>query len=125
MKTGTTRETPKNENDAADPSSEQGRRTEEQLYVMLIERGKTYNRINGETVRKHVDRIRHLDDEGKLVLCGSTKGYTGVGGMIIFRAGSREEAEDICKAEPFVTGGFATYKLFTMRPGTRENNYLL
>jgi len=95
------------------------------LYIMLIERGKNYNRINGEAVRKHVDNIRKLDDDGKLVLCGPTKGYPGVAGIIIFRAGSKEEAEGICEAEPFVAEGYATYKLTTMRPGSRENNYLM
>jgi uncharacterized protein YciI len=98
---------------------------DERLYVMLIERGEKYNRINGEMVRKHVDRIRKLDDSGKLVLCGPTKDYPGVAGMIIFRAEDREEAEEICKAEPFVIEGYATYKLVSMRPGNRENNYLL
>ena len=57
---------------------------DDMLYVMLIERGKNYNRINGEMVRKHVDNIRKLDDDGKLVLCGPTKGYPGVAGIVIF-----------------------------------------
>jgi len=92
---------------------------------MLIERGGNYNRINTETVRKHVDNIRRMDDDGKLVLCGPTKDYPGVAGMIIFRAGDRKEAEMICRSEPFVAGGYATYKLASLRPGTRENNYLL
>jgi uncharacterized protein YciI len=92
---------------------------------MLIERGKTYNRINGELVRRHVERIRCLDDDGKLVLCGPTKGYPGVAGMVILRVKSEEEAEDICKAEPFVIEGHATYKLFSLREGNRGNNYLL
>ena len=98
---------------------------EKLLYVMLIERGKTYNKINKAMVIKHVDNIRKLDDDGKLVLCGPTKGYPGVAGMIIFKAESFDEAEDICKAEPFVVEGYASYKLFTMRVGDRENNYLL
>jgi len=94
-------------------------------YVMLIERGKTYNRINKAMVLKHVDHIKKLDDDGKLVLCGPTKGYPGVAGIVIFIAESYEEAEAICKAEPFVLEGYATYKLFSMRIGDRENNYLL
>ena len=95
------------------------------VYVMLIERGKTYNRINKVMVVKHVDYIRALDNAGKLVLAGATKGFPGVGGMIILKTKSHEEAEAICKAEPFVAEGYATYKLFSMRIGDRENNYLL
>ena len=95
------------------------------VYVMLIERGKTYNRINKAMVIKHVERIKKLDDDGKLVLCGPTKGYPGVAGMIVFRAETYEEAEAICKLEPFVIEGYATYKLFSLRVGDKENNYLL
>jgi len=95
------------------------------VYVMFIERGKNYNRINREMVVKHVDFIRNLDDEGKLVLCGPFKGYPGVAGMIILKAESFEEADALCKAEPFVAEGYATYKLRALRVGDRENNYLL
>ena len=53
------------------------------------------------------------------------KGYPGVAGMYILRAGNYEEAEELCKAEPLVTEGFATYKLKALQPANRENNYLL
>ena len=98
---------------------------ENSTFVMLIERGKTYNRINKAMVIKHVENIKKLDDDGKLVLCGPTKGYPGIAGMIIFNAESYEEAEAVCKSEPFVAEGYATYKLFSMQVGNRENNYLL
>jgi len=94
-------------------------------YVMQIERGKSYNKINKAMVIKHVDYIKKLDDDGNLTLCGATKGYPGVAGMIIFKAESYEEAEAICRSEPFVAEGYATYKLFSLHVGNRENNYLL
>jgi uncharacterized protein YciI len=99
--------------------------TEMQTFVMLIERGKTYNRINGAMVAAHVEYIRDLDDSGKLVLAGATKDLPGAGGMIIFKAESREAADSFCRSEPFVAGGHATYKLFSLRVGNKENNYLL
>jgi uncharacterized protein YciI len=92
---------------------------------MLIERGKTYNKINKAMVVRHVENIKKLDDDGRLVLCGATKGYPGVAGMIVFSADSYEDAEAVCKSEPFVIEGYATYKLFSMRVGNKENNYLL
>ncbi|MCL2766862.1 MAG: YciI family protein [Peptococcaceae bacterium] len=95
------------------------------VYVMLIERGKSYNRINKAMVIKHVEHIKKLDDDGKLVLCGPTKGYPGIAAMVILKTGSYEEADAICKSEPFVLEGYATYKLLTMRVGDRENNYLM
>ena len=45
--------------------------------------------------------------------------------MIIFKAQSQEEAEEICKSEPFVAESYATYKLSVMTVGDKENNYLL
>jgi len=98
---------------------------DDRLYIMLIERSANYNKISGETVKRHVDRIRKMDDDGKLVLCGPTKEYPGVAGIIIFRARNKKEAEEMCKAEPFVIEGYASYKLSSMRPGNRENNYLM
>jgi len=95
------------------------------VYVMFIERGKTYNRINTAMVIKHVDFIKDLDDKGKLVLCGPFKGYKGVAGMIVLRAESYEEANEICKTEPFVAEGYATFSLYALQEGNKENNYLL
>ena len=98
---------------------------DELLYVMLIQKGKTYNKVNKAAVSRHVEHIRKLDDEGKIVLCGPFKGYPGVAGMVVLRAESLEEADEICKTEPLVTEGFATYKLSTLQVANRENNYLL
>ena len=94
-------------------------------FVMLIERGKTYNRINKAMVVAHVEYIKSLDNNGTLTLAGATKGFPGIAGMVVFKAESDEAAEVIRKSEPFVAGGYATYKLFSLRVGNKENNYLL
>jgi len=94
-------------------------------YVMLIERGKTYNKINKAMVIKHVDFIRNLDDDGKLEFCGAFKGFPGIAGMIILKTDNYDDADAICKTEPFVAEGFASYKLYAIQMGNRENNYLL
>ena len=98
---------------------------EQWLYVMFIEKTKTYNRLTKAAVERHGANIRALDDEGRLELCGVFKGYPGVAGMYILRADSYEEAEELCKREPLVTEGFATYKLKALQVANRENNYLL
>ena len=95
------------------------------LYVMFIEKTKTYNRLTKAAVERHVDNLRALDDSGHLELCGVFKGYPDVAGMYILRAGSYEEAEELCKQEPLVTEGFATYKLKALQVADRDNNYLL
>ena len=95
------------------------------LYVMFIERGKSYNKMNKEAVIRHVEHIRNLDDKGKLELCGPLKGYPGVAGMVVLRTESYEEAEELCKAEPLVAEGYATYKLHALQVANKENGYLL
>lgn len=98
---------------------------EKWLYVMMIQKSKTYNRMTKAVVERHVDNIRMLDDEGHLELCGVFKGYPGVAGMYILKAESYEEADVLCKREPLVVEGFATYQLTALQVANRENNYLL
>ena len=95
------------------------------LYVMFIEKTKTYNRLTKAAVERHVANLRALDDSGHLELCGVFKGYPGVAGMYILRADSYEEAEELCRREPLVLEGFAAYKLKALQVADRENNYLL
>ncbi len=66
---------------------------EKWLYVMFIEKTKTYNRLTKAAVERHVANIKALDDEGHLELCGVFKGYPGVAGMYILRADSYEQAD--------------------------------
>jgi len=98
---------------------------EKAAYVMFIEKSKSYNKITKAIVEKHVENLRNLDDSGKLELCGVFKGYPGVAGMVILKTESYEEAEEICKSEPLVAGGYATYKLHNLQVANKENNYLL
>lgn len=95
------------------------------MYIMMIEKTKTYNKLTKKVVEEHVENTRKLDDEGKLEICGVFKGYPGMAGMYILKTESREEAEGLCKREPLVAGGFAKYKLVGLQVANRENNYLL
>lgn len=98
---------------------------EKPMYMMMIEKSKTYNRITKKVVEEHVANIRKLDDEGKLEICGVFKGFPGMAGMYILKVESREEAKAICDSEPLVVGGYAKYKLIDFTIANRENNYLL
>ncbi|MBS6504054.1 MAG: hypothetical protein KH415_21025 [Clostridium sp.] len=98
---------------------------EKSMYMMMIEKSKTYNRMTKKVVEEHVANIRRLDDEGKLEICGVFKGYPGMAGMYILKVESREEAKALCDSEPLVVGGYATYKLIDFTIANRENNYLL
>ena len=98
---------------------------EKLLYAMFIERGKSYNKMTKAVAERHVGSIRRLDDEGKIALCGAFRGYPGVAGMIILKVQSYEEAEAICRQEPLIVEGYATYKLRALKVADRDNNYLL
>ena len=84
---------------------------EQWLYVMMIEKTKSYNRITKAVIERHVANMRDLDETGHLELGGVFKGYPGVAGMFILKAGSYEEAEALCRQDPLVMEGYATYKL--------------
>jgi YCII-related domain. len=98
---------------------------EKWLYIMQLEKTKTYNKITKVVVAEHVENLRALDENGHIELCGVYKGYPNVAGMFVIKAESYEEADAICKAEPLVVLGHATYKLHALRVADKENNYLL
>ena len=68
---------------------------EQWLYVMFIEKTKTYNKLTKAAVERHVANLRALDEAGHIELAGVFKGYPGVAGMYILRAESYEEAEEL------------------------------
>ena len=39
---------------------------EKMMYMMLIEKSRTYNKMTKQVVMEHVENIRKLDDEGRL-----------------------------------------------------------
>jgi uncharacterized protein YciI len=90
------------------------------MYMMMIEKSKTYNKVTKKVIVEHVENIRRLDDEGKLEICGVFKGYPGMAGMYILKTESLQEAEEICQREPLVVGGYATFKLVTLQIADRE-----
>ena len=49
----------------------------------------------------------------------------GVAGMVIFKTESYEEAEALCRQEPLVAEGYASYILAALQVADKDNNYLL
>ena len=98
---------------------------EKWLYVMTIKKGKSYNKVTKAVITRHVENLKKLDSEGKIELCGPFKGYPGVAGMVIFKTESYEDAEALCRLEPLVAEGYATYILASLQVADKDNNYLL
>lgn len=92
---------------------------------MTIKKTKTYNKVTKAVITRHVENLRKLDAEGKIELCGPFKGYPGVAGMVIFKTQSYEEAEALCRQEPLVAEGYASYILAALQVAYKDNNYLL
>ncbi len=92
---------------------------------MIIKKAKSYNKVTKAVITRHVENLKRLDADGKIELCGPFKGYPGVAGMVIFKTESYEEAEELCRVEPLVAEGYATYTLAALQVADKDNNYLL
>lgn len=90
------------------------------MYVYLMKNEKP---LNEELIKRHVEYLKSLKSQGKLVLCGPFADYPG--GMVIFLAENLEEATDIAKADPFISSGCKTFEIRTLEHANEENNYLL
>ena len=90
------------------------------VFVYLMNNKKD---LNLQVVQEHVEHLRILDQEGRLVLCGPFTDYPG--GMVVFRADSEDEALRIDESDPFIASGFKTFELRTLEVANADNNYLL
>jgi uncharacterized protein YciI len=79
--------------------------------------------LNKELVESHVEHLKELKNQGKLVLCGPFTDYPG--GMVIFTAENLEEATRIAQSDPFISSGCKSYTIRTLEIANEENNYLL
>lgn len=89
-------------------------------YVYLMENKKP---ISSELVKNHVEHLKGLERQGRLILCGPFADYPG--GMVVFLAEDMVEAENIAKSDPFIASGCKTFEIRTLEPANEDNNYLL
>lgn len=90
------------------------------MYVYLM---KNIKPLNEEIIKSHVEHLKKLKSQGKLVLCGPFTDYPG--GMVVFLAEDLVEARNIAKADPFIVSGYKSFEIRTLEPANDENNYLL
>lgn len=90
------------------------------MYVYLM---KNIKPLNEEIIKSHVEHLKKLKSQGKLVLCGPFTDYPG--GMVVFLAEDLAEAINIAKADPFIASGYKSFEIRTLEPANDENNYLL
>ena len=90
------------------------------VFVYLMNNKKD---LNLQVVQEHVEHLRSLDQNGRLVLCGPFADYPG--GMVVFRADSEDEALRIAESDPFIASSFKTFELRTLEVANADNNFLL
>ncbi|MGN6713565.1 YciI family protein [Anaerocolumna jejuensis] len=89
-------------------------------FVYLMKNQKP---LNEEVVKSHVEHLKELKSQGRLVLCGPFSDYPG--GMVVFLAEDLAEATKIAEADPFIASGCKTFEIRTLEQANEENNYLL
>ncbi|MDF2885968.1 MAG: hypothetical protein K0R23_353 [Lacrimispora sp.] len=90
------------------------------MYVYLMKNEKP---LNEALIKKHVEHLKSLKSQGRLVLCGPFTDFPG--GMVVFSADNLEEATNIAKADPFISSGCKTFEIRTLELANEENNYLM
>lgn len=76
-----------------------------------------------EAVKRHIGFLRKLAKDNVLDMCGPFSDYGG--GMIILKnVGSKEEAEEIARMDPFVQEELKTLEIRTWALSCEENNHL-
>lgn len=89
-------------------------------YVYLMHNEKP---INEDIIKSHVEHLKELKRQGKLILCGPFTDYPG--GMVVICAEDLVEAANIAKADPFIASGCKSFEVRTLEIANEENNYLL
>lgn len=89
-------------------------------YIYLMNNVKP---LNKELIKSHVDHLKELKNQGRLVFCGPFTDYPG--GMVIFLAEDLAEATKIPKSDPFIASGYKSFEIRTLEPANDDNNYLL
>ena len=79
--------------------------------------------LNEQIIKEHVEHLKELKKQEKLVLCGPFTDYPG--GMVVFLAENLLEATNIAKSDPFIASGYKSFEIRTLELANEENNYLI
>ena len=90
------------------------------LYLYLMT---NKNELIEQLIKDHVEHLKQLDAENKLVLCGFLHDYPG--GMVVFNADCYDQAILIAESDPFIHSGCKTYELRCLEVANQDNHYLL
>ena len=92
------------------------------ICVVKLVKTETFEKMSPKEeaiVSAHFERLEKALGEGNLILAGPS--LDGEFGIIIFRAQSREQAEEFVKNDPAVNKGIMTAELHPFRVSLIEN----
>jgi len=90
-------------------------------YVIFLDQIKGVKTTENH-IRDHVQFLKQLEENGRLVLCGPFIDHKG--GMVIIRADSLEEARQVAHSDPFVKSGVRNCEIRSWQLSCEENNHL-
>lgn len=88
------------------------------LYLM-----KNVKPLNEQVIKEHVEFLKDLKHQKRLILCGPFSDYPG--GIVILKASDMTEAITLVEQDPFIKYDYKTYELRTLEIANEDNNYLL
>lgn len=87
-------------------------------YIYIMD---DQNPLNKTVIFEHVQHLKQLRSEGKLVLCGPFSDHPG--GMVVLQASSKEEALAIANQDPFIRYHYKTFDLYTLDVADEHNDF--
>jgi uncharacterized protein YciI len=79
--------------------------------------------LNQSVIHEHVEFLKWLKTEDKLIICGPFTDYPG--GLVVIHALNKDEAKKLVELDPYIKNGYKSYELRTIELANEENNYLL
>jgi uncharacterized protein YciI len=90
---------------------------------IFILKDKQKGALTEDLLKNHIEHLKNYSQKGNLYLCGPFKDNDG--GMQIFEAESREEAEKYFLQDPFIKEYYRNYTVYELIEANEENNWLL
>jgi uncharacterized protein len=80
--------------------------------------------LNQDLLIEHIDYMKNLHDQGKLVTCGSL--LDNQGAVMVIKAASRDQAEELIRNDPFIKQDYyQKYVLKEYVEANDDNNWLI
>ena len=77
--------------------------------------------LNDAIILDHVQHLKQLRKEGRLLLCGPFSDHPG--GMVVIQASTKDEALQIARNDPFILGFYKSFELYTVDVADESHDF--